>query len=720
MKINANANVTQTGTVDTSGAVQFGFDVTGMGAIAGLLQNMYSDTSLAVLREYFCNAMDSHRASGVTRPVEVTLPADMNPSLIIQDFGLGLSQQELVTVYSTYGSSTKRDSDEAIGGFGIGSKAAFSMAEQFIVTGVKDGEKTVMLFSLGKSGMGEAVTVAHTFDCTESNGVTVSIPIRDVAAMERTAAAFFTTWQPGTVLVDGEQPASIFDDAFAVGDRFHVLSRRSTARETPKGMTLVMGGVGYPVDTAIQTLAVAGQDEQLRKMIERLDSHHLLISGNVGDADITPSREALRDTDRTVEFIRDALVEFAAAVRTRVIDHVAAAASFHEAATRLYSADGVVQFLSYEEREAITWQGVKIKRHITVPAFLCARLEQKTDSYGQPNGKSAVRSTEDMEVRFEDLDTVLVVTGVTTDRQWGLMKRKFKAYQTIANHPRRTAIVGTAEDTKTTDWLTWGGPDATVETISYDEYAARVKNAVIIPAAERGRFTYNAADTLAEAANIRYTGAPEQLPLAELRECPELIWTHDTQVHSGRIADLVDAEHPDATFIVLTGSQTVSALNKRLPDAVHLEGLMNRKARQVLDSATPEVKAELIALSLTQRVQNSRFSKTAATHLLPLADRITNPRFLGLMTQLAAAQQPVKPLSEHAAMVAAAMGVLHTDAQNAFGEGDQHRSFEDALKAEFPLVHCGVKTIADYWFNNQDSASITDQIVLLLNTVPSI
>lgn len=721
MKINANANVTQTGTVDTSQAVQFGFDVTGMGAIAGLLQNMYSDTSLAVLREYFCNAMDSHRAAGVTRPVEVTLPADMNPSLLIQDFGLGLSQHELVTVYSTYGSSTKRDSNDAIGGFGIGSKAAFSIAEQFIVTGVKNGEKTVMLFSLGTSGMGEAVTVAHTFDSAEPNGVTVSIPIRDVAAMERTAAAFFTTWQPGIVLVDGEQPASIFDNAFAVGDRFHVVTTKDSNGRNTGGMTLVMGGVGYPVDTAIQRLAVAGQDEQIRTMVEHLSSHHLLVEALVGDADITPSREALRDTERTVEFIRAAMIEFAATVRTRVVDHVAEAPTFYEAARRLFSADGVVRFLSWKERESITWNGKKVERSVTVPAYLCAQLEHKTNSVGHPTGKTVVRSQEKLDVRFEDLDTVLVVTGVATDRQWGLIKRKFKAYQTLENHPSRTAVVGTTSDTESTAWLTWGGPDATVETISYDEYAARVKNAVIIPSAERGRFSYSAADTLAQITSGHPYGSElEQLPLAELRECAELIWLYESQRHGGMIAELVAAEHPDATWVLLTGSQSGSALHKRLPEAVHLEVLLSKKARQVIDTATVEVRAELMSTNQAFRVQNNRYTRTAATHLIPLADRISNPRFLALIAELVASQQPKKPLSELASLVAAAMGVLNQNAQNTFGGEDMYVPFDEALKAEFLLVSCAMDCMSSNWHSASDITAITEQIVLHINSLPGV
>ena len=712
MKINQNANVSQTGTVDVSGAVQFGFDVTGMAAIAGLLQNMYSDTSLAVLREYFCNAMDSHRAAGVTRPVQVTLPADMNPSLLIQDFGLGLSQQELVTVYSTYGSSTKRHSNEAIGGFGIGSKAAFSMAEQFIVTGVKDGEKTVMLFSLGKAGMGEAVTVSHTFGSTDPNGVIVSIPIRDVAAMERTASTFFTTWRPGTVLVDGDQPASIFDDSFPVGDRFHV-----AADSTAPGMTLVMGGVGYPVDAAILRLAQQDQGKHVARLAETLGSRHVLVEAIVGDADITPSREALRDTDRTVQYVRDALIEFAATVRNRVINHVADAPTFLEAATRLFAADGVVAFLNWEERKSITWHGQRIEKSITLYVPDCAKLEFKTNSYGQPNGKSAVRSQTELNLSWDEKESLLVVTGVTTDRQWGLIRRKFKSYQTLENHTPRNIVVATRTDEPySQQWLTWGGPDPLVETISYDEYAARVKNAVIVPAGERGRFTYSAASTMSEATGTtRHTGGLEHLPLAELREATELIWFFQSHLSYGIIAKQVAAAHPDATWVVLTGSQTSSALRKRLPEAVPVDRLLTARAREILDAATPEIKTELLASHASHQIADNYRVRQIVTALEPLTKRVNNQRFLALMADLIGSQRRPS-LTEQGAIVAAALGVLNTNAHTEFGDPNTVPVPADkALKAEFPMAAMIASAVNHETHQPQLVSAALDQLVAHLN-----
>ena len=99
-------------------------DPSGMAHVMAILTNLYANAPLAVLREYATNARDSHVAAGSDRPIEVDLPTDLNPSLVIRDFGVGLSEQEIIDVYARYGASTKRDTDDQVGAFGLGWRLA--------------------------------------------------------------------------------------------------------------------------------------------------------------------------------------------------------------------------------------------------------------------------------------------------------------------------------------------------------------------------------------------------------------------------------------------------------------------------------------------------------------------------------------------------------------------------------------------------------------------
>ena len=95
-------------------------DPSGMAHVMSILTNLYADAPLAVLREYATNARDSHVAAGTDRPIEVDLPSDLNPTLVIRDFGVGLSEAEIIDVYARYGASTKRDTNDQVGAFGLG------------------------------------------------------------------------------------------------------------------------------------------------------------------------------------------------------------------------------------------------------------------------------------------------------------------------------------------------------------------------------------------------------------------------------------------------------------------------------------------------------------------------------------------------------------------------------------------------------------------------
>src|SRR6056300_1652997 len=116
-------------------------DAEDMRYVASLLRNNYSNTRLAVVREISANALDANAEAGVTRPIEVKLPTNMNPTFAVRDFGGGLSQEDVFGLYSKYGKSTKRESNNYIGAFGIGKFAPLSYGENFTCVSYHGGLK---------------------------------------------------------------------------------------------------------------------------------------------------------------------------------------------------------------------------------------------------------------------------------------------------------------------------------------------------------------------------------------------------------------------------------------------------------------------------------------------------------------------------------------------------------------------------------------------------
>jgi hypothetical protein len=312
MKTSTVIDIEQQGTLDTSSAQALGIDMDGMNIVLSLLSDMYSDSSLAVVREYSCNARDSHVEAGNPDPIIVTLPTALDPQLRVQDFGLGLSEAEILKVYSQYGSSTKRDSNTQIGAFGIGAKSAFAVGNQFMVTGVRHGNKTVALYALNAEGT-PTVQILQRTQTDEPNGVLVEIGIEDIDGVRRAAKVLFSTWDRGTVLVDGKEPVSVWDDADRMSDIISLDVSRKHIETFDSHLVVIMGGVPYKVPTAL----VNRLEYPTREIFNRITNARAMVYINVaiGDVEITPSREELKVTDQTVATVRSALIEFVHRVR---------------------------------------------------------------------------------------------------------------------------------------------------------------------------------------------------------------------------------------------------------------------------------------------------------------------------------------------------------------------------------------------------------------------
>lgn len=261
--------------------------------LASVLDNLYKNPVLAVLREYSTNAWDSHVDAGNPNPIEVTLPTDAKPELVIQDFGLGMSIDDIRETYSNYGASTKRGTNAVAGQLGLGSKSGLSYAEAFTITAVRNGVKVVAMSTKDEYGVG-VIKVLDTLGTDDPNGVRITIPVKnwDIPTFNANAKLLYSFWSPGSVLVNGEAPATSLWEANALrlDDWGHTLL---IAPESGLHTSyVVMGNVPYAVDD----LRVGGRD---RRFVAQL---------NIGDVDFTPSREELRHTphtDKTLTELRE-------------------------------------------------------------------------------------------------------------------------------------------------------------------------------------------------------------------------------------------------------------------------------------------------------------------------------------------------------------------------------------------------------------------------------
>ena len=153
------------------------FDSTSMGVIADgrmfslLLNNLYSMPERAVIRELSTNALDAHvKAGNLDKPYIIQLPTKFNPTLIIRDYGTGLDEKEINLYLNTLFSSDKNNSNDLVGGFGLGAKSPFAITPSYTIESFKDGFKYSALWY--KKEDGTPVLIVTNKEVTdEENGI---------------------------------------------------------------------------------------------------------------------------------------------------------------------------------------------------------------------------------------------------------------------------------------------------------------------------------------------------------------------------------------------------------------------------------------------------------------------------------------------------------------------------------------------------------------------
>lgn len=272
-----------------------------------LSSGLYSDKILAIIRELCCNAYDAHVAAGKADvPFEVHLPTVFAPTFYVKDFGVGLSEEAVMDLYTTYFESTKTDSNEYIGALGLGSKSPFSYTNTFTVESRFNGTKHVFTAYLNEQGL-PSIDKLASIPTDEANGLTVMFPVKkdDIYYNFRTKAQqALMYFNPQPKVLGWAEYAPHKVNVILRGTNWKIVDR-TTSNIT--GAFVKQGPIIYPINAEILE-----REGTLSPIAKELLKQSIDVEVNVGDVDVAASREALSYDKRTIRNLISAFENAAA------------------------------------------------------------------------------------------------------------------------------------------------------------------------------------------------------------------------------------------------------------------------------------------------------------------------------------------------------------------------------------------------------------------------
>ena len=298
----ANGPVRSVGAAGQSGS--FSIAMNGK-AFRVLSDTMYQDKIGSIVREISCNALDSHIMAGTPdKPFTLHLPDAFEPWVSFRDYGVGLSPDSVQNVFCVYFQSTKDQSNDAVGAFGLGAKTPFSYTDQFNVTSIHGGKKYMYSAFINGEGIPEIQLMAETAT-DEPNGVEIKIGVepKDFTAFinaAKTQLRYFPVKPEVTNYRNGETFHFDTDSGKTLYKSDHVKIYDANTYGRAK-MHIVQGPVGYPLDVAqISPHLDAGSAAFLRTMNDIGADLYF----NIGEIGVTASREGVEYKGITIDSLK--------------------------------------------------------------------------------------------------------------------------------------------------------------------------------------------------------------------------------------------------------------------------------------------------------------------------------------------------------------------------------------------------------------------------------
>ena len=287
-------------------------------------KNVYSNPIGTVVREITSNCFDSHVEAKENDPNWQEAPVVIRKHKDEQsgthyisfiDYGVGMSPERVKNIYGVYFESTKRVTNEQIGGFGIGGKTPLAYKRStgqgegeydnsfFVITNY-DGTK--YFYCIYEGAESPVISELHKEPTTDRNGTEIQIPVleKDLKTFESEMTRQLYYFE--NIVFEGfEYPHAYNTDennnpviVKPLDNDYQIVRGKNFLFRGDKyssNVHVCLGRVAYPIDYDVLDLSSSDYSLPIALKLE------------VGDIGVTVSRESLDYSESTIKFLKKKL-----------------------------------------------------------------------------------------------------------------------------------------------------------------------------------------------------------------------------------------------------------------------------------------------------------------------------------------------------------------------------------------------------------------------------
>ncbi len=334
------------------------FSIGDLGLVLEILRSkLYADPIAAICREITCNARDAHREVGKGDvPIKIVFPTEFDSNYRVIDYGPGISPDRMSNVFIQFASSTKRNTNEQTGGFGLGAKTPFAYGDSFTIITTTDGIKRTYAAFIDETKVGK-LTLLHTVSTDDQNSTEIVIPVkpRDFNRFREKTEIAVQYWdvQPNVV---GHFNSQAPDRSKAILEGQDWIIYPASSYGSAREHLIIIDGIAYRLDNEIID---NNQSEDAKLNLLFAGSKKILLYFQNGELSLSANRESIHWDEKTKAIVEKRCVELVEELRGKFQVQVDAAKSYVEACkiargiTRAFSiTNGIKGYFS--------WQGHKV------------------------------------------------------------------------------------------------------------------------------------------------------------------------------------------------------------------------------------------------------------------------------------------------------------------------------------------------------------------------